>query len=302
MRKSLLVLLGAVSMVLLIACANVANLLLVRATGRRREFAIRAALGAGRGRIIRQLLTESVLLSTVGGAAGLLFGFLGVRALLAMTPGNLPRVGEHGAAVGIDWRVLAFTLGVSVLTGILFGIFPAIGASRPDLNSTLKDSSNRAGTGFRQGKARSLLVVSEISLALVLLIGAALLIRTFLAIRNVNPGFNANNVLTMEMSLTGDRFQKTAVAWRNCQGRSRTPERDSGCRSVGFNLLLTPRRRIWLAIHRRWAAARQGAPDWWCGMDERLARLFRCLQDTDSTRAGFQPAGRGRLTGCRYSQ
>jgi len=139
-----------------------------------------------------------------------------------MTPGNIPRVGEHGAAVGIDWRVLAFTLGVSVLTGILFGIFPAIGASRPDLNSTLKDSSNRAGTGFRQGKARSLLVVSEISLALVLLIGAALLIRTFLAIRNVNPGFNANNVLTMEMSLTGDRFQKTAgVAQLVRDGRER---------------------------------------------------------------------------------
>ena len=106
--------------------------------------------------------------------------------------------------------MLAFTLGVSVLTGILFGLVPAIGASRPDLNSTLKESSNRTGTGFHQSKARSLLVISEVSLALVLLIGAALLIRTFLALRNVNPGFQAHNVLTLEMSLTGDRFQKTA--------------------------------------------------------------------------------------------
>ena len=209
-RKSLLVLVGAVSFVLLIACANVANLLLVRATGRRREFAIRAAMGAGRRRIIRQLLTESVLLSLVGGVLGLVVGFVGVRALLAVSPGGIPRIGEDGAAVGIDWRVLAFTLGVSVLTGILFGLFPALSVARPDLNSTLKESSNRSGTGFRQGKARSLLVISEVSLALILLIGAALLIRTFIALRGVNPGFNPHNVLTMDMSLTGDRFTKTA--------------------------------------------------------------------------------------------
>ena len=139
-------------------------------------------MGAGRKRIIRQLLTESVLLSVTGGVLGLVLGYVGVRALLAVSPGDIPRIGENGAAVGIDWRVLAFTLGVSLFTGILFGLFPAIGASRPDLNSTLKESSNRAGTGFRQSKARSLLVISEISLAMVLLIGAALLIRTFLAL------------------------------------------------------------------------------------------------------------------------
>jgi putative ABC transport system permease protein len=127
-----------------------------------------------------------------------------------MSPGDIPRIGEHGAAVTLDWRILAFTLGVSLFTGILFGLFPAIGASRPDLNSTLKESSNRAGTGFRQSKARSLLVISEISLAMVLLIGAALLIRTFLALHQVKPGFDPHNLLTMEMSLTGDRFQKTA--------------------------------------------------------------------------------------------
>jgi predicted permease len=221
-RKSLLVLLGAVGMVLLIACANVANLLLVRATGRKREFAIRSALGAGRARIVRQLLTESVLLSVTGGILGLILGFAGVRALLAISPAGLPRIGEDGSNVGVDWRVLVFTLGVSLLTGILFGLFPALSASRTDLNSTLKESSNRSGTGFRQSKARSLLVVSEVSLALVLLIGSALLIRTFLALRAVNPGFDPHHVITMEMSLTGDRFQKTVgVAQLTRAGRER---------------------------------------------------------------------------------
>ncbi len=221
-RNSLLILLGAVGFVLLIACANVANLLLVRATGRKREFAIRSALGAGRARIICQLLTESIVLSLVGGILGLILGYAGVRALLAVSPAGLPRIGEHGAAVGVDWRVLAFTLGVALLTGILFGLFPAIGASRPDLNTTLKESSNRSGSGFRQSKARSLLVISEVSLALVLLIGAALLIRTFIALRQVNPGFDPRNVLTLEMSLTGDQFKKTAgVAQIAHDGRER---------------------------------------------------------------------------------
>jgi putative ABC transport system permease protein len=209
-RNSLLMMLGAVALVLLISCANVANLLLVRATGRRRELAIRAALGASRGRIIRQLLTESVLLSLAGGLAGLLLGFAGVRALLAVSPAGLPRVGENGAAIGVDWRVLGFTLAVSLVTGILFGLFPAFTASRTDVNTALKEASSRAGTGFRQGKARSLLVVSEVSLALVLLIGAVLLIRTFVALHEVGPGFDPHNVLTMEMSLNGQRYQKTA--------------------------------------------------------------------------------------------
>jgi predicted permease len=222
MRPTLLLLVGAVGFVLIIACANVANLLLVRATGRKREFAIRSALGAGRARIIRQLLTESVLLSATGGILGLILGFIGVRALLAVSPAGLPRIGEDGAAVGLDWRVLVFTLAVSLVTGILFGLFPAISASRTDLNSSLKESSNRSGTGFRQSKARSVLVIAEVSLALVLLIGSALLIRTFIALRGVNPGFDAHNVLTLEMSLTGDRFQKTAgVAQLSRDGRER---------------------------------------------------------------------------------
>ena len=228
-RSSLFVLLGAVGFVLLIACANVANLLLVRATGRKREFAIRIALGARRAHIIRQLLTESILLSLTGGVLGLVLGYAGVRWLLAINPGDIPRIGETGAGVGVDWRVLAFTLVVSLATGIIFGLFPAIGASRPDLHSTLKEGSNRSGTSYRQNKARSLLVISEVSLALVLLVGAALLIRTFVNLRGVDPGFNPKNVLTMYMSLTGDRFEKTAgVAQLARLGRGAAGMADSG--------------------------------------------------------------------------
>jgi putative ABC transport system permease protein len=210
-RKSLLILLGAVSFVLLIACANMANLLLARATIRRREIAIRSAIGAGRGRLIRQLLTESVLLSLAGGVLGLGLGYFGVRGLLLINPGNIPRIGESGSEVSLDWRVLVFTLGVSILTGIVFGLIPAFSASRSDLNITLKESGLRPGSGVRQNKARSILVVSEMALALVLLVGAALLIRTFSILRSVNPGFDTHNVLTMEMSLAGARFEKTAA-------------------------------------------------------------------------------------------
>ncbi len=209
-RTSLLVLAGAVSFVLLIACANVANLLLVRASGRKREIAIRAAVGAGRGRIIRQLLTESVLLFLTGGLAGLLLGAIGVRALLALNPSNIPRIGEHGSAVSTDWRVFAFTIVISLFTGVIFGLIPALGVSRADLSAGLKESSGRSGTGLRHNKARSLLVVSEMALAIILLIGGALLIRTFVALRTVNPGFNPRNVLTMRISLSGPRFQKSA--------------------------------------------------------------------------------------------
>jgi putative ABC transport system permease protein len=210
-RTSLLVLVGAVSFVLLIACANVANLLLVRATARKREMAIRAAMGAARGRIVRQLLTENVLLSLVGGALGLGLGMAGIRALLAVNPGNIPRIGQDGSGVTVDWHVVAFTAAVSLATGMLFGLFPAFEASRADLNLTLKESSGRSGSGFRQNKARSILVVVEVALALVLLVGASLLIRSFAALRAVNPGFSSHNVLTMRMSLTEPRFTKAAA-------------------------------------------------------------------------------------------
>jgi putative ABC transport system permease protein len=209
-RFDLLLLFGAVGFVLLIACANVANLLLARATIRRREIAIRSALGAGRARIIWQLLTESLLLSLAGGALGLAFGYLGVRALLAMNPGDIPRIGEQGANVNLDWRVLAFTFVAAVLTGILFGLVPALSASRSDLSITLREAGSRSGAGVRHNKARSVLVITEMALALVLLVGAALLIRTFAALRGVNPGFEARNVITMQMSLTGGRFEKAA--------------------------------------------------------------------------------------------
>jgi predicted permease len=204
-RSSLLVLVGAVSFVLLIACANVASLLLVRATGRKREIAIRAAIGAGRGRIIRQLLTESVVLSLCGGALGLFLGVLGIRALLAINTAGLPRVGRDGALVGLDWRVLLFTL-VSIGTGVIFGLIPALQGSKADLSATLKESGARSGSGVRQSKTRAVLVVAEVALAVILLVGSALLIRTSLALRKVDPGFDASSVLTMRMSLTGPRF------------------------------------------------------------------------------------------------
>ena len=209
-RSSLSVLAGAVSFVLLIACANVANLLLVRATGRKLEIAIRAAFGASRWRLIRQLLTESIVLSVIGGALGLGLGLVGVRVLLTMYPGNIPRIGEHGSAIAMDWRLALFTGSISLLTGVLFGLAPALDMSRSDLSTALKEGGGRFGTGLRQNKIRSLLVISEMALALVLLIGATLLIRTFLALRSVNPGFDSHNVLTLRMSLAGSRFQKTA--------------------------------------------------------------------------------------------
>jgi putative ABC transport system permease protein len=213
-RTSLLMLGGAVSLVLLIACANVANLLLIRATGRKREFAIRAALGASRRRILRQLLTESILLSSAGGLLGLGLGVIGVRALLAASPGDIPRIGENATAVGLDGRVLLFTLGLSVFSALLFGIIPIWGASRPDLDGGLKEGGNRQGAAPRQNKVRSFLVVSEVSLAIVLLIGAALLIRSFIALRQVNPGFDPHHVLRMDTSLSGARFADTAAVSR----------------------------------------------------------------------------------------
>jgi predicted permease len=209
-RFGLLLLFGAVGFVLLIACANVANLLMARATIRRREIAIRSALGAGRSRLMWQLLTESLLLSLAGGVLGLGLGYVGVRALLAINPSNIPRVGEQGAAVALDWRVLVFTLVAAILTGILFGLVPAFSISRSGISNTLRESGARSGTGLRHNKARAVLVITEMALALVLLVGAALLIRTFGALRGVNPGFDARNVLIMEMSLNGGRFEKAA--------------------------------------------------------------------------------------------
>lgn len=203
-RLALLVLLGAVGFVLLIACANVANLLLARAAVRQRELAIRAAIGASYWRMVRQLLTESVMLAGLGGILGFVIGAAGVRALLLMAPGNIPRLTDQSGALRaislIDWRVAAFTIGVAVLTGILFGLFPALHISNPDLSATLKEGG-RSGGGLLRRRARSILVITEVALALVLLVSAALLIRTFAGLHSVDPGFNAHNILVMETSM-----------------------------------------------------------------------------------------------------
>ena len=211
-RPALLILLGAVGFVLLIACANVANLLLARASGREKEMAIRSAIGASRFRVVRQLLTESVLLATIGGVLGFGAGLFGVRALLAISPGDIPRVSSGGAApaLALDWRVLAFTVGISLLTGIVFGVLPALKISRVDLNSTLKQSSGRSGTGLKQNRTRAVLVISEVALAMVLLTGAGLLIESFGQLRGVKPGFDPHDVLTMQTSLAAGKFDKTA--------------------------------------------------------------------------------------------
>ena len=209
-RASLLLMQAAVGMVLLIACANVANLLLGRAAVRQREFAIRAAIGAGRGRLLRQFATESVLLATCGGGVGLVIGSLGLHALLSISPGNIPRIGVAGASVGLDWRVLMFTLGISLLVGTVFGIVPALRVCGPSLSQSLNEGNRRQGSGSSQSKMRSMIVLSEVSLSVVLLIGAALLIRTFVALRDVHPGLDGHNVFVMEMSLHGSQFATTA--------------------------------------------------------------------------------------------
>ncbi len=212
-RPALMILLGAVGLVLLIACANVASLLLARATARQKEIAIRAAIGAGRLQIVRQLLIESVLLAALGAAVGVVAGVWGARALIALSPGDLPRADDlaHASLAGsvLDWRVLSFALIVSIVTGLLFGLAPALHLSRPDLGSNLKEGAGRGATGARVSRTRAGLVIAEVAAALVLLVGATLLIRTFVGLRQVNPGFDPHNVLTMQTSLAGEKYATT---------------------------------------------------------------------------------------------
>ncbi|MGZ3406356.1 MAG: ABC transporter permease [Polyangia bacterium] len=194
-RLPLFILLGAVAFVLLISCANVANLLLARAATRHRELAIRTALGAGRGRLVRQVLTESVLLALFGGALGLLFAAWAVDALVGMAPDALPRAAE----VTLDGRVLLFTVAIAAATGIGFGLMPALSASRPDLHDALKDGTR--GTTSARGRLRKALVVAEVALSLVLLVGTGLMVRSFLRLRQVDPGFRPDHALALSLSL-----------------------------------------------------------------------------------------------------
>jgi len=213
-KPALLILLGAVVFVLVIACANVANLLLARAAVRQKEIAVRAAVGANRWRVVRQLLTESVLLAGIGGVFGFVLGSWGVRGLLLLAPGKIPRLmdadGIHATVPALDWRVALFTIGIALITGVIFGLYPALHSSNPDLASMMKETSGRSGTGKAQHRARSVLVVAEVGLALVLLIGAVLLIRTFAGLQSVNPGIDPHNVLTMHTSMAGASYSTTA--------------------------------------------------------------------------------------------
>jgi len=202
-RPALLVLLGAVGFVLLIACANVANLLLARAAGRTREIAVRTAVGATRERLVRQLLTESVILSLAGGAIGLALAWGGLRALLALKGGNLPRADE----IGIDGTVMLFTLAISVLTGLLFGLAPALHFSSLDLHGSLKEGTRGATSEGSTQAVRRALVVAELALALTLLTGAGLLVKSFGRLQNVDPGFDPDNLLTFNIALPTTRYR-----------------------------------------------------------------------------------------------
>ncbi|HEU4630709.1 MAG TPA: ABC transporter permease [Gemmatimonadaceae bacterium] len=209
LQRTLWILLGATLFVLLIACVDVANLLLARATGRQREIATRVALGAGRGRIVRQLLTESLLLGLVAGASGLLIGVWSLHALLAATPWSIPRADE----IGLDGRVLAFTLLISLVTAMIFGLTSAVSATRPDLAGALREGG-RSGESSGRRRTRNVFVVAETAVSLVLLTGAGLLIASFGALRRIDPGFDATNVLTVGFERAPDGYDRAAQAWR----------------------------------------------------------------------------------------
>jgi predicted permease len=233
-KPALLVLCAAIGAVLLIACANVASLLLARATGRRKEFAVRAALGARRGDLIRQLLAESLVLSLISGVLGLLLAFALTRLAGRIDQLNLPRAGE----IQIDWETLGFTLLVSLVTAVFFGLIPSLQASKPDLNVILRESGRGAAGSLRRSRARGLLVIGQVAVSMILLIAASLLMRSFLALERVDPGFDPHNVLTMQVTLPQAKYatnsQKNAFFRQVLQQISITP----GVSSVGAALSL----------------------------------------------------------------
>jgi putative ABC transport system permease protein len=233
-RSSLMVLLGAVGLVLLIACANVANLLRARAAGRTKEVAIRMALGAGRGRLIRQFLTESVILAMAGGLAGLLFAAWGTGLLVQLAASQIPRSWE----IGLDWRVFSFLVMVCVVTGIAFGLAPALAATRQDVQPAMKESGGRGSAGRSQGRLRDVLVVAEIALAFVLMIGAGLMMRAFYSLQHTSTGLTAENVLTLRMTLAKSRYDAApAIAHYYGDLEDRIAQ-IPGVSSVGFISLL----------------------------------------------------------------
>jgi putative ABC transport system permease protein len=197
MRPALMILLGAVAVVLLIACANLTTMLLARAGAREREFAIRLALGAGRTQLIRQMLSESILLALVGGSAGVVLAVWGLDLLRSIGAQTVPRLAE----VNLDLRVLLVTLGTAVVTGIIIGLIPALASGKPELTEALKEGGRGSTSGLRRNRLRNALVVAEVALALVLLVGASLLLKSFVRLQNVHPGFEPKNILTMEVAL-----------------------------------------------------------------------------------------------------
>jgi putative ABC transport system permease protein len=202
-RTAMMVLLAAVGFVLMIACANVAGLLIARGASRRRELAVRTALGAGRGRLMQQLLTESIVLALVGGAIGLLVATWTLQLLITLAPENLPRLAD----VTLDWRIALITLGATIVVGVLFGLMPAVQSSRPELNADLKDGGR---TGTARTGMRNVMVVAQVALALVLLIGAGLMLTSFSKLRSVDPGFRTTDLVTVELMLPLARFNEDA--------------------------------------------------------------------------------------------
>jgi putative ABC transport system permease protein len=234
-RRALLIMLGAVVLVLAIACANVANLLLARSTVREKEVALRAALGAGRARLVRQLLTECLLLGGMGGAAGLLLAYWGTGALLALAPASIPRL----QSVHIDARMLAFATTLSLVSAVLFGLAPMIQSSRPSLIRALKEGRS-AGEGAHKRRVRGALVVAEVALSLMLLMGAGLLVRSFSRLQNVDIGINADRVVSMQISLPGSRYPEPAQRVRFYSQMLDRIEAVPGVQSAAITLSLPP--------------------------------------------------------------